>query len=651
MSSIASISQEVERNEKNLSLASSLLQYLPSPSNSKNLEWVRSAAQTALVLKVHGLLETAGYQSTSTTLQHASLPQFASNNDHEGMDSGVASGKANTDAEDYDDKDCISELGNESNDGFDVLPHPLPLPERSALCAGSVYPSQLAGTVSETRSYSTYTYSMQDRDHYGTTRRTSLGDIEVERDIERLRELLRRVDRCFGSCCNALIAINEHRRSKEEIHVNILRSIDNWQGMRGKILSQRSLLNGVACLEKANRAANDSYTNFGEGKLENIVFYLTIEEYCLTLREYLDMMWSALLASSAYSASKDVCRAVKVAQTASRAKQTADTAVQNSIKAEKETCATDEEAKVLNERASSAKMQALHACILDQKASLAKGRSVISLANDIKYWNAHRKRELLKACLNVVKEQKCSAEQNIDAWSQLKGGLLNSHKIFGSSHASEEELCSNVGIESERIVISELVEDQFDDFDDFSSANIELGGSVYEENRNITGNPIESCTMEGFAVQKDLMNDVQLDYFTPSPSHNGDLILDASSLLSSADGEERARKQSLPTHEIINDERVNFSGDFEDTRFFTNSFSQHSETSNRDIEVDKSDINSHEEDKKVNEGMTESMQSLVDGLLTWGSNWEAEEELGLALPSRGMAASLALEESGILDLQ
>ena len=277
MSNITEVSHDVKTKERNLSLASSLLQYLPSPSNAKNLDWVRSAAQAALVLKVHGLLETAGYQSTSTTLQHASLPQFSSNNDHEGMDSVVASGNEDTGAEDCDDKDCISELGNESHDeydGFDVLPHPLPLPERSALCAGNVYPSQLVTTVSETRSYSTYTYSMHERDHYGTTRHTSLGDIEVERDIERLRELLQRVDRCFASCCNALGVINEHRRSKEVIHVNILRSIDTWQGMRGKILSQRSLLNGVRSLEEANRAANDSYTHFGEGKLKNIAFYL-----------------------------------------------------------------------------------------------------------------------------------------------------------------------------------------------------------------------------------------------------------------------------------------------------------------------------------------------------------------------------------------
>ena len=42
-----------------------------------NLSWVRTAAQAALALKLHGILETTGYQSVSAKLQHASLPKFS----------------------------------------------------------------------------------------------------------------------------------------------------------------------------------------------------------------------------------------------------------------------------------------------------------------------------------------------------------------------------------------------------------------------------------------------------------------------------------------------------------------------------------------------------------------------------------------------
>lgn len=246
-------------DEKMSSLRASVFHYLPSPNQTKNLEWVRSAAQAALVLKLHGLLETAGYQSTSTKLQHASLPQYAPNNADKRIECGTSDRNAEENIDGSHANDAISNVSDDECDGFDMLPDPLPFPERSALCAGSVYPTLPSDNIS----YSAYS----NRDRYGTMQNTTLGDIEVERDIDRLRGLLRRVDKSFATCCNALTGINEHRKSRDSIHINIIRNIDNWNGMRGKILSQRSLLKGVTCLEHTSLHANKSYTNFAEGKL------------------------------------------------------------------------------------------------------------------------------------------------------------------------------------------------------------------------------------------------------------------------------------------------------------------------------------------------------------------------------------------------
>ena len=213
-------------DEKILSLRSSVLYYLPSASQTKNLEWVRTAAQAALNLKLHGLLETAGYQSTSTKLQHASLPQFASTNTRTGMESGALDHETSNRRE-----DTTMMASNSDDDGFDILPEPFPLAERSALCAGSIYPTRAGANASETELYSTY--SLHDQDCYGAMQtHTSLGDMEVERDVDRLRDLLRRVDKSFASCCNALIGIGEHRRSRESLLISMLRSIDIWEGMR-----------------------------------------------------------------------------------------------------------------------------------------------------------------------------------------------------------------------------------------------------------------------------------------------------------------------------------------------------------------------------------------------------------------------------------
>ena len=56
---------------------------------------------------------------------------------------------------------------------------------------------------------------------------------------------------------------------------------------------------------------------------------------------------------------------------------------------------------------------------------------------------------------------------------------------------------------------------------------------------------------------------------------------------------------------------------------------------------------SHESqsDDEENEVLTSSMQSLVNGLMNWGGQYDDEDDL--ALPT-GMAASIALEESGMI---
>jgi len=49
-------------------------------------------------------------------------------------------------------------------------------------------------------------------------------------------------------------------------------------------------------------------------------------------------------------------------------------------------------------------------------------------------------------------------------------------------------------------------------------------------------------------------------------------------------------------------------------------------------------------DPSENEALTSSMQSLVNGLMNWGGQYDSEEDF--ALPT-GMAASIAMQESGV----
>jgi hypothetical protein len=343
------------------------------------------------------------------------------------------------------------------------------------------------------------------------------------------------------------------------------------------------------------------------------------------------MLWAASLANAAYSASKDVCGAVEAARTASRAKHTADIAATNAIQAEKDEKETGEEAKMLQERVSRSQMQALHAAVVEHEALAAKRRSVISLANDVKYWNTHRKRDLIKACSRVVKEQASAAAQNLNAWTQLRDGLLASTSIF------------DVGQKNQR------------DASRFEQNPLADANVVQESQSEISNE--EQMPRENIVVAATVQ-----DYFSPQISQQDDEILFSPSLsqhddelLPPIDGE-----TSIPCRDV----QQSISSFSEDALVFSDALSS-SALSHDSIDVcepdqelggDSDSKNSERgmmmnEDVDVKDDMTESMQSLVDGLLTWGGggNWEVEDELGLTLP-KGMAASLAMEEREILDL-
>ena len=106
-----------------------------------------------------------------------------------------------------------------------------------------------------------------------------------------------------------------------------------------------SLLNGVTCLEGALKFSFDSFAKFSEGMLLMKRFNRDCKMPCsLALTPFMcvcvciDMFWTASLASTAVTASEEVCNAVEAARTATRTKNTADVAVRNAIEAERWGC-------------------------------------------------------------------------------------------------------------------------------------------------------------------------------------------------------------------------------------------------------------------------------------------------------------------------
>lgn len=431
------------------------------------------------------------------------------------------------------------------------------------------------------------------------------------------------------------------------------------------------------------------------------------------------MLWNASLARSAVTASKEVCQAVEAAKTASRAKKTADSAVLNATQLETYNTETSDNTKALAERGSKLQMQAIHAAVVEHEAQSAKKRSVISLANDIKCWNCHRKSKLLQACINVVRSQELASQQSLAAWHELKGGLLETRRSMKSKVVLHNAPPMGTSI-------AEDLRSQYDETD-FSHGGFDTAfereSRYQEEEQSYEQNPISRWEMPKIQTQKhndiekdhprncetgygtleatdrslpsaqktilnDFVGDVQQDYFTPTPSENDDIIhagqcrsecdyADAQD--SSSDHFEDANLNLVTTstspskgnivNALSNDFKVERKfldgGTKSDTgtrsscnRFdYTNAISTpmsnmqpHCSPSNSlldDFEGDRQEIERGIESD--NDGMTDSMQSLVDGLLQWGGNWD-EDDMNINLP-QGMAASLAMEERAVLDLQ
>jgi hypothetical protein len=244
---------------------------------SPNFAWVRTAAQAALALQVHGMLETSGLPNASARLQHASLPSFGQVSARTSygwedleIEAGARFPVANATA-------YLNGSGNTSNfeegvvidDGFDLLPLPVPAPERRILSAGS----NTGGN------YGTDNRHREERFHYGSPTiqgrytldaeevgSAFLCDVAVDENIDKLREVIGSVDNTLSRCLASSGAIGKAQRERLTSHLNIVGGLDSWAGMRGKFISQRSLLKGIAGIEQSKAISEEGDLALIDGK-------------------------------------------------------------------------------------------------------------------------------------------------------------------------------------------------------------------------------------------------------------------------------------------------------------------------------------------------------------------------------------------------
>lgn len=250
---------------------------------------VRTAAQAAVALQLHGVLETTGLPAASARLQHASLPKFDNSRDN-GWSHDDGEIQLRSDSDEYPTTTTNEESfeegvlqvhdGLDSADmeddstGYDLLPLPVPAPERQFLTSSSDTQNAKNGgaETKETRfrySESPNSFATLSPDGPGMEdgKPALLGDIAVDENIDKLREVVGSVDNTLSRCMASSGSVGRARRGRLALHLDIVRGLDFWEGLRGKFVSQRALLKGVSGIEQSKEVFEESDLALIDGKL------------------------------------------------------------------------------------------------------------------------------------------------------------------------------------------------------------------------------------------------------------------------------------------------------------------------------------------------------------------------------------------------
>jgi hypothetical protein len=313
------------------------------------------------------------------------------------------------------------------------------------------------------------------------------------------------------------------------------------------------------------------------------------------------------LANSAVAAAEDVRKAVRVSRTASNAKAAASAAAfaaQNVC--ETGDFASIDEARAAQTRASIAQSHAIHAAVVDHEAKSVKKRAALALANDVKCWNIHRKRETLQSCVAYARSQHEATRRAVDAWSTLRDGFIGT-AVIPSALDRKHTVPSVERYVEPNVPRQQLVVDP----DEVTVTIYEKSGTEGKCDAQPTIVAVEHHILSNAATE-------QVQEVKPVEDTEPESILPFATAAPIPEEEEDEETEDVFANDVHN----------KDDGYMSQEWFPREEGSGKD------------------EVMSASMQSLVDGLMSWGGVFDSHED-HFALPA-GMAASIVMEESSMM---
>lgn len=304
---------------------------------------------------------------------------------------------------------------------------------------------------------------------------------------------------------------------------------------------------------------------------------------------FTDLLWQSSLASSAVDSVNEVRDAVRASHTATRAKSAAYVAAEKAKKTY-ESCdqsSSREKIQYTQSEASKAQSHAIHATVVEYEANIAKKRSAVSLAQDVKSWNVHRKEDILRSCIEFARSQQEASRKAVDAWESLREGLIESSTTF----------VPDVSLWTNPTPVT---------------SKVDVGDTLYTN--NISNSGCSSDWETGVEASKSMSSDVQ-----------GFASDDFSSSLKQS---QQSDPEEVSADNVYCLKPPNIEEDY---------FSLHQSIVSGDDDREKEDDDSTSSKSSVNEDdgeskefkrgdpMSTSMQSLIDGLMSWGEQENADD--------------------------
>ena len=378
------------------------------------------------------------------------------------------------------------------------------------------------------------------------------------------------------------------------------------------------------------------------------------------------------MSTSAVSAAETVRSAVRAARTALSAKTAAESAA---LAAQKHcttsSFSTPDEARAAQTKASISHSHAIHAAVIEHEAFGAKRRAAMALAHDVNCWNEHRKREMLLMLKKSALSQKEAARASRISWVGLREGMygvtsyndcmkeqngevLLTHHDLDLEHDSSQHAHYNFENSHSNHLMREY----------HCSPSLSLSSNSSSHNHGplrtaqIGIVPVVHKSLAPSPLEMSLLlspSPMEHSYSYNSSNNNNNHSISPSSIPFPNLAMKRERDihathalsppSSVRTHSrqgngngnIVlggNVGRDDLSDKLTNSLESTAMAASTSQSTSTSIATEENDV------------MTASMQSLVDGLMSWGGRYDPQDDM--SLPS-GMAVSIALEESGVLN--